>query len=547
MVSAELPAQRREQSEPQHELELTCMRNLLSATEERVYFKDRLSRFLLVSEGWIAAYAPGRAAEDLIGKTDFDVFSGEHALAALRDERQVICTGEPLVGKVELETYAGRANTWVSTTKMPLRNERGRIVGTFGISRDVTAQVTAEETLAQQAHQLRAQNESLRELDRLKDEFIGLVSHELRTPLASIIGYAEMFRDKGVSGPDAAHCAEVIERNARRLLRLVGDLLFLSQIQSGRMRMEFRSADLADIANCAVEELRPETQRKHINLAISATAIPRLAADPTRMAQLCDNLLSNAVKFTPDGGRVEVRLGRKGDQVVLAVADTGVGIPAADRERIFERFFRTAIATQEAIQGTGLGLAITKAIVEAHHGTITVDSDEGRGSTFTVCLPLRPAAAPDTKEPADPSDTALRRHSALPPGSGPPSSSRIFTLPVRSTRTGCGWRAGGRSPGRRVSARTWAASRSSCHRAPPGDPGPGGVRAMGFDVSEHQELGNLTREGLQMPADAPPGRHCAPRVSSPTTHPAPREQGRTHDQSSGRSGDRRRDSIQVLR
>jgi two-component system, sensor histidine kinase and response regulator len=416
MVRAELPAQRREQSEPQRELELTCMRNLLSATEERVYFKDRLSRFLLVSAGWIAAYAPGRAAEDLIGKTDFDVFSGEHALAAWRDEQQVICTGKPLVGKVELETYAGRADTWVSTTKMPLRNERGRIVGTFGISRDVTAQITAEETLAQQAHQLRAQNESLRELDRLKDEFIGLVSHELRTPLASIIGYAEMFRDKGVSGPDAAHCAEVIERNSKRLLRLVGDLLFLSQIQSGRMRMEFRSADLADIANCAVEEMQPEARRKHIDLAISATAIPRLAADPTRMAQLCDNLLSNAVKFTPDGGRVEVRLGRKGDQVVLAVADTGVGIPAADRERIFERFFRTAIATQEAIQGTGLGLAITKAIVEAHHGTITVDSDEGHGSTFTVCLPLRPAAAPDTKEPADPSDTALRRLSGRPPG-----------------------------------------------------------------------------------------------------------------------------------
>jgi len=100
------------------------------------------------------------------------------------------------------------------------------------------------------------------------------------------------------------------------------------------------------------------------------------------------------VKFTPDGGRVEVRLGREGGQVVLAVADTGVGIPAADRERIFERFFRTAIATRQAVQGTGLGLTITKAIVEAHHGTIAVDSDEGRGSTFTVRLPLRPMPAP---------------------------------------------------------------------------------------------------------------------------------------------------------
>ena len=157
--------------------------------------------------------------------------------------------------------------------------------------------------------------------------------------------------------------------------------------------MEFCSTDLVDIAACAVEELRPEAQRKHIDLTLSTTVIPRLAVDPTRIAQLLGNLLSNAVKFTPDGGRVEVRLGREAGQVVLAVADTGIGIPAAEREQIFERFFRTTIATRHAIQGTGLGLAITKAIVEAHNGTIAVDSDEGRGSTFTVCLPLRPIPA----------------------------------------------------------------------------------------------------------------------------------------------------------
>jgi hypothetical protein len=389
MVRVELPAQRREEGEPQRELELVCMGNLLSATGERVYFKDLQSRFLLVSAGWIAAYAPGRTAEELIGKTDSDVFSGEHALAAFQDEQEVIRTGEPLVGKVELETYGGRADTWVSTTKMPLRDEDGQIIGTFGISRDVTAQIRAETTLARQARQLTGQNERLRELDRLKNEFIGLVSHELRTPLTSILGYVEMLREEGVSGPDADHCAEVIEHSAQRLLRLVGDLQLLSQIQSGKMAMEFRSTDLADVAARAVEELRPEAQRKHIELALSATAIPRLTVDPARIAQVLGNLLSNAVKFTPEGGRVEVRLGTEEGQVVLAVADTGVGLPVADRERIFERFYRTAIARQQAIQGTGLGLTITRAIVEAHNGTIAVDSDEGRGSTFTVRLPLR--------------------------------------------------------------------------------------------------------------------------------------------------------------
>jgi two-component system phosphate regulon sensor histidine kinase PhoR len=119
-----------------------------------------------------------------------------------------------------------------------------------------------------------------------------------------------------------------------------------------------------------------------------------ISTPPTRIAQLLGNFISNAVKFTPGGGRVEIRVGMEGDQAVLAVADTGTGFSAADRERIFERFFRTAIATQQAVPGTGLGLTITKAIVDAHHGTIAVDSDEGRGSTFTICLPLRHRPVP---------------------------------------------------------------------------------------------------------------------------------------------------------
>jgi hypothetical protein len=300
---------------------------------------------------------------------------------------------------VELETYGGRADTWVSTTKMPLRDSRGQIIGTFGISRDVTAQIRAENTMTQQALQLRAQNESLSGLDRLKDEFVALVSHELRTPLASILGYVEILREEGVNGPDAERCAEVIERNAQRLLRLVGDLQLLSQIQSGKMAMEFRHADLADIAAHAVEELRPEAQRKHIDLALTVTAIPVISVDLMRIAQLLANLLSNAVKFTPDGGRVEVRLGSEGGQVVLAVSDTGVGIPAADQERVFERFYRTAIVRRQEIPGTGLGLTITKAIVAAHNGTIAVESGEGRGSTFTIRLPLPRVPAIDTEEP----------------------------------------------------------------------------------------------------------------------------------------------------
>ena len=190
----------RPEPEELRELKLICMRNLLSAAEERVYFKDLMSRFLFVSQGWIAAYAPGRSADELMGKTDFDVFSSQHAAAAFADEQRIIRTGEPIAGLVERETYSGGQDAWVSTTKMPLLDTRGQIIGTFGISRDVTAQIRAEHALAQQATELTAQNEQLRELDRLKDEFIGLVSHELRTPLTSIIGYIALLRDKRPKG-----------------------------------------------------------------------------------------------------------------------------------------------------------------------------------------------------------------------------------------------------------------------------------------------------------------------------------------------------------
>jgi PAS domain S-box-containing protein len=366
------------------------MSNLLSTSQERVYFKDLMSRFLFVSEGWIEAYTPGRAAEELTGKTDFDVFTADHASAAFADEQEIIRTGVPLVGQVERETYSGRPDAWVSTTKMPLRDERGEIIGTFGITRDITAQIRAEQGLARQAGELGAQNERLRELDRLKDEFVALVSHELRTPLTSIIGYIQLLRDERASGLDTDHFAEVIERNAERLLRLVGDLLFLSQMQSGRLALELRGTDLAGLAAEAVEEARPEAARKHVGLTLSATPVPRITVDPTRIAQLLGNLVSNAVKFTPEGGKVEVTLAADGGEAVLSVADTGIGIQAADRERIFERFFRTEAATQRVIPGSGLGLTISRAIVDAHQGTITVRSDGEHGSTFTVRLPLAP-------------------------------------------------------------------------------------------------------------------------------------------------------------
>lgn len=240
---------------------------------------------------------------------------------------------------------------------------------------------------------LASQNEQLRELDKMKDEFVSLVSHELRTPLTSILGYLEMLEGEEV-GPlthGQRECTAVIQRNSGRLLRLVGDLLFLSRLQSGTLAVELGKADLPEIARHGVESARPAADTRDITITLVSAPVPNLRADPVRLAQLLDNLLSNAIKFTPRKGQIAVTIGTDGGYAALDVRDTGLGICAAEQDRVFERFFRTTDASTRAISGTGLGLTISKAIVDAHGGTISCTSVEGKGTVFRVRLPVSQA------------------------------------------------------------------------------------------------------------------------------------------------------------
>ena len=237
---------------------------------------------------------------------------------------------------------------------------------------------------------LSEQNKRLRELDRLKDEFLSLVSHELRTPLTSIRGYLDLVLqgEAGEVNPEQRRFLEAVERNSGRLLRLVGDLLFVAQADAGRLSLERASVDLSELAANCVEEAAPAATDKSVSLVLFAHPVPSLVGDRGRLAQVLDNLVSNALKFTPEGGSVQVRTGANDESVVLEVEDTGIGIPAADQARLFERFYRSSLAEDQAIPGTGLGLAIVKAIVEAHSGEISISSREGLGTTFRVVLPL---------------------------------------------------------------------------------------------------------------------------------------------------------------
>ena len=230
---------------------------------------------------------------------------------------------------------------------------------------------------------------AMQETQRLKDEFSALVSHELRTPLTSILGYLEIVLEQE-HDEQTSQFLEVVDRNARRLLRLVGDLLFVAQVEAGKLALETGSIDIAALAAEAVEAAAPAAESANVSLRLDAGRLPITSGDAGRVGQALDNLISNAVKFTPAGGSVTVCVAQEGSEAVVEVSDTGIGIGAAEQERLFERFFRATTARESATPGVGLGLAITQAIVEGHGGAISVESEEGAGTTFRLTLPLTP-------------------------------------------------------------------------------------------------------------------------------------------------------------
>ena len=251
-------------------------------------------------------------------------------------------------------------------------------------------------TVAEAAReQVAAQNAQLLMLDKMKDEFVALISHELRTPLTSIRGYVEILREDLSTAPleQQDKFLGVVERNADRLLSLVNDLLMMAQIGAGKLDLTRSETNLVSLAEESVAAARPVAEERQIEVTIDARARPLLSADRPRLAQVLDNLLTNALKFTPPGGQVEIRVTTGEDTAVLEVKDTGIGIGDDDQQRLFSSFFRTSAANMAAVPGTGLGLAISKGIVEAHKGRISVQSQEGRGSTFRIQLPWQGAVA----------------------------------------------------------------------------------------------------------------------------------------------------------
>lgn len=338
-----------------------------------------------------------------------------------------IATGELFDMVVPLRGADGEFRQFL-TRMIPVRDDRGDVVRWFGTNTDITeAQKLQQEREHILASERAARTEAER-LNRMKDEFLSTVSHELRTPLNAMFGWSELMRMGGLSDDDMQTGMEVIHRNVRIQTQIVEDLLDMSRIISGKLRLDVQRVNLPEIINASLESVRPAAEAKDIRLQkiVDPLAGP-IAGDPSRLQQIIWNLLSNAVKFTPKGGRVQILLERVNSHIEMSVADTGEGIAPEHLPHIFERFHQADSSTTRRHGGLGLGLAISKSLVEMHGGSIRAKSPGvGAGTTFIIALPVVPLSS----ERGDAERTHPRTHRGAEADYAPISLAGILVLVV---------------------------------------------------------------------------------------------------------------------
>jgi PAS domain S-box-containing protein len=371
---------------------------LLDTLPDSVYFKNRRSQFLRISRSLATTFGLSDPA-DAVGKTDLDFFGAAHAHAAREDERRIVETGEPVVGKLEREGLLLGQERWVSTTKVPLRNQWGAIIGTLGLSRDVTL-------LKQYEDELAVARDAALESARVKSEFLANMSHEIRTPLNAVVGMSGLLLDTELDS-EQRDFATTIRTSADLLLGVINDVLDISKMDAGRMQIETIDFDFTQIVEEAAELLADRAQSKGIELVTwMPEDVPRwLRGDPGRIRQVLVNLIGNAVKFTEEG-EVLVRVSAEesapgGRTLRVEVQDTGIGVPAEARDKLFAAFTQADGSMTRRYGGTGLGLAICRSLVQLMGGDIGFVGRSTGGTTFWFTLPLVPAASPVASAPRD--------------------------------------------------------------------------------------------------------------------------------------------------
>ena len=368
-------------------------------------------------EGIITSW--NRGAEEIFGYSAAEAV-GQHITLIIPPERHAeeddvlahIRRGEKIDHFETVRQAKDGRKVDISLTVSPVRDAEGRIIGASKVARDITSRKRAEE----ERERLRAQEQIARrtaeETSRLKDDFLAMVSHELRNPLNSIVGWAGLLRSGKLEEKMSARAVEAITRAAQAQDQIINDLLDVSRIISGRLRLDIRPLQLVDVLETAIDTLRPAADAKQIRLqALLDPAASPMAGDPDRLRQVFWNLLSNAVKFTPKGGRIQILSQRINSHVEIIVSDTGIGIDPLFLPYVFDRFRQAGSGTKRQSSGLGLGLAIVRNLVELHGGTVHAESKGiGQGAIFTVTLPTLIASSVRPRRSAGANRTAeLRR------------------------------------------------------------------------------------------------------------------------------------------
>ncbi|MBZ5516255.1 MAG: PAS domain S-box protein [Acidobacteriia bacterium] len=359
--------------------ERTLLRTVIDNLPDNIFVKDRQSRMVLDNVAHLRLLG-ATSQEETQGKTDYDFFSPELADRYYADEQTIMATGQPLISAEEPTVERDGSRRWLLTTKVPLRDAQGRIVGIVGINHDITRIKNTEQELARAKEQAEAAS-------RAKSEFLAIMSHEIRTPMNGIIGMTELALDTNLTAEQRDYLG-MVKDSADTLLTLINDILDFSRIEAGKLDLEVTEFNLPDTVNSTLKALAVRAHQKNLELACRIPPdIPAvLLGDPGRLRQIILNLVGNAIKFT-ERGEVVVNVeadSLSDDRVDLhfAVTDTGIGIPKEKQRLIFEAFAQADSSTTRRYGGSGLGLAISSRLVEMMGGRIWVESQVGEGSTF---------------------------------------------------------------------------------------------------------------------------------------------------------------------
>jgi PAS domain S-box-containing protein len=351
--------------------------------------------FMIDPRGYIESWnmgaekIKGYKADEIIGK-HFSIFYPEEEIQRDKPGYELKVAAE--VGRFEDEGWRIRkdgSRFWANVLITALRDKEGTLRGFGKVTRDLTDRKQAEEERLKLAREQVARAEA-EAANRAKDEFLATVSHELRTPLNAIVGWGRMIRNTKMDEKGLAHALDIIERNAKLQAQLIDDLLDVSRIISGKLRLTVMPVELPPIIEAALDVIRPAAEAKNIRLQVMLDSNAGLVSgDPDRLQQVIWNLLSNAVKFTQKGGRVQVTLEQLDSHVLITVSDTGKGIAAEFLPYVFDRFRQADSSITRLHGGLGLGLAIVRQLVDLHGGSVQAQSPgEGQGATFSLQLPV---------------------------------------------------------------------------------------------------------------------------------------------------------------